>query len=97
MTGKVGLRGRLMAAIVPIALLAVCAAALAVFSFRMTESQQRIVTAQAIPALVSGQELYVSSDAIIQIARAVASATNLDEVAAATATLDAVENQMNHG
>jgi len=95
MTGKVGLRGRLMAAIVPIALLAVCAAALAVFSFRMTESQQRIVTAQAIPALVSGQELYVSSDAIIQIARAVASATNLDEVAAATATLDAVENQMN--
>ncbi|MHC8491284.1 methyl-accepting chemotaxis protein [Thalassospira sp. SM2505] len=95
MTGKVGLRGRLMAAIVPIALLAVCAAALAVFSFRMTESQQRVVTAEAIPALVNGQELYVSSDAIIRIARAVASATSHDEVVAATATLDAVENQMN--
>ncbi|WP_336079550.1 methyl-accepting chemotaxis protein [Thalassospira sp. CH_XMU1448-2] len=95
MTGKVGLRGRLMAAIVPIALLAVCAAALAVFSFRMTESQQRVVTAEAIPALVNGQELYASSDAIIRIARAVASATSHDEVVAATATLDAVENQMN--
>jgi hypothetical protein len=95
MTGKVGLRGRLMAAIVPIALLAVCAAALAVFSFRITESQQRVVTAEAIPALVSGQELYVSSDAIIQIARAVASATSHDEVVAATASLEAVENQMN--
>ncbi|MDG4718777.1 MULTISPECIES: methyl-accepting chemotaxis protein [Thalassospira] len=84
-----------MAAIVPIALLAVCAAALAVFSFRITESQQRVVTAEAIPALVSGQELYVSSDAIIQIARAVASATSHDEVVAATASLEAVENQMN--
>ena len=95
MTGKVGLRGRLMAAIVPIALLAVCAAALAVFSFRITESQQRVVTAEAIPALVSGQELYVSSDAIIQIARAVASATSHDKVVAAIAPLEAVENQMN--
>ncbi|WP_181850127.1 methyl-accepting chemotaxis protein [Thalassospira profundimaris] len=61
----------------------------------MTESQQRVVTAEAIPALVNGQELYVSSDAIIRIARAVASATSHDEVVAATATLDAVENQMN--
>lgn len=95
MTGNIGLRGRLMAAIVPIALLAVCAAALAVFSFRLTESQQQVVTAEAIPALVTGQELYTSSDAVIRIARAVSNATNHDEVVAATASLESVENQMN--
>ena len=49
MTGKLGLRGRLMMAIVPIALLAVIAAALAVFAFRITQSQQQIVSEEAIP------------------------------------------------
>jgi methyl-accepting chemotaxis protein len=94
MTGSIGLRGRLMAAIVPIALLAVCAAALAVFSFRLTESEQQVVTAEAIPALVTGQELYTSSDAVIRIARAVASSANNDQVMAATQPLEDVENQI---
>jgi len=95
MTGKIGLRGRLMLAIVPIALLAVCAAAMAVFSFRITEQQQKIVANDAIPALISGQELYSRSDAVISMARAVASARNEDQVAAATANLDETENVMN--
>lgn len=95
MTGKIGLRGRLMLAIVPIALLAVCAAAMAVFSFRITEQQQKIVANDAIPALISGQELYSRSDAVISMARAVASARNEDQVAAATTNLDETENVMN--
>ena len=95
MTGKIGLRGRLMLAIVPIALLAVCAAAMAVFSFRITEQQQKIVANDAIPALISGQELYSRSDAVISMARAVASARSEDQVVAATANLDDTENVMN--
>ena len=84
-----------MLAIVPIALLAVCAAAMAVFSFRITEQQQKIVANDAIPALISGQELYSRSDAVISMARAVASARNEDQVVAATANLDDTENVMN--
>jgi len=49
----------------------------------------------AIPALISGQELYSRSDAVISMARAVASARNEDQVAAATANLDETENVMN--
>lgn len=86
MTGNLGLRGRLMMAIVPIALLAVIAAALAVFAFRITQSQQSVVAEEAIPALVTGQALYARSNLVSNIARNVAVAKNIDEVEAASAS-----------
>ncbi|WP_417814892.1 methyl-accepting chemotaxis protein [Thalassospira alkalitolerans] len=95
MTGKIGLRGRLMLAIVPIALLAVCAAALAVFSFRKTEQQQQVVTEEAIPALISGQELNSFSEAITNMARRVTTAQSEPQLDTATKDLDLIENRMN--
>lgn len=95
MTGKLGLRGRLMMAIVPIALLAVIAAALAVFAFRITQSQQQIVSEEAIPALVSGQALYARSNTVSNIARNVAVAQNAAEIETVIAELDAIETALN--
>lgn len=95
MTGKLGLRGRLMMAIVPIALLAVIAAALAVFAFRITQSQQTIVSEEAIPALVSGQALYARSNTVSNIARNVAVAQNAAEIETVIAELDAIETELN--
>lgn len=95
MTGKLGLRGRLMMAIVPIALLAVIAAALAVFAFRITQSQQQIVSEEAIPALVSGQTLYARSNTVSNIARNVAVAQNAAEIETVIAELDAIETALN--
>lgn len=95
MTGNLGLRGRLMMAIVPIALLAVIAAALAVFAFRITQSQQSVVAEEAIPALVTGQALYARSNLVSNIARNVAVAKNIDEVEAASAELDQIEAALN--
>lgn len=95
MTGKLGLRGRLMMAIVPIALLAVIAAALAVFAFRITQSQQKIVAEEAIPALVSGQALYARSNTVSNIARNVAVAQNAAEIDTVIAELDAIETALN--
>ncbi len=95
MTGKLGLRGRLMMAIVPIALLAVIAAALAVFAFRITQSQQTIVSEEAIPALVSGQALYARSNTVSNIARNVAVAQNAAEIETVISDLDAIETALN--
>lgn len=95
MTGKLGLRGRLMMAIVPIALLAVIAATLAVFAFRITQSQQQIVSEEAIPALVSGQALYARSNTVSNIARNVAVAQNAAEIETVIAELDAIETALN--
>lgn len=93
--GKLGLRGRLLAAIGSIALLAVCAAGIAVLAFRMTQHQQQIVSDQAIPALITGQQLYTKTGRLNNIARAVASATNSKAIGAATANLDQVEQTIN--
>ncbi|WP_181849891.1 methyl-accepting chemotaxis protein [Thalassospira xiamenensis] len=95
MTGKIGLRGRLMLAIVPIALLAVCAAALAVFSFQITEQQQKVVAEEAIPALISGQELSAFSDAVTGMARRVTTAQSEAQLENTTKALGMIENRMN--
>ncbi len=95
MTGKIGLRGRLMLAIVPIALLAVCAAALAVFSFQITEQQQKVVAEEAIPALISGQELSTFSDAVTGMARRVTTAQSEAQLENTTKALGMIENRMN--
>jgi methyl-accepting chemotaxis protein len=94
MTGKLGLRGRLMMAIVPIALLAVIAAALAVFAFRITQSQQDVVSEEAIPALVTGQALYARSNLVSNIARNVAVAQDAAEIQTVIAELDAIETAL---
>ena len=84
-----------MMAIVPIALLAVIAAALAVFAFRITQSQQSVVADEAIPALVTGQGLYARSNLVSNIARNVAVAQNADEIEAASAELDQIASALN--
>ncbi|WP_052066010.1 methyl-accepting chemotaxis protein [Thalassospira australica] len=95
MTGNLGLRGRLMMAIVPIALLAVIAAGLAVFAFRMTQTQQSVVTNEAIPALVTGQALYARSNLVSNIARNVAVAQDGAEIETVIAELDDIERALN--
>ncbi|MDP2699417.1 HAMP domain-containing protein [Thalassospira sp.] len=92
MTASLGLRGRLMLAIVPIALLSVCAAATAVFSFRATEDSQKIVANEAVPALILGQGLYMRSNRLTAIARNVATADNFDAARQATSDMDAVQS-----
>lgn len=85
-----------MMAIVPIALLAVIAAALAVFAFRITQTQQSVVSNEAIPALVTGQELYARSNQVSNIARNVAVAQNAEEIEAVSAELDQIETELNN-
>ena len=84
-----------MMAIVPIALLAVIAAGLAVFAFRMTQTQQSVVTSEAIPALVTGQALYARSNLVSNIARNVAVAQDGAEIETVFAELDDIERALN--
>jgi methyl-accepting chemotaxis protein len=92
MTGRLGLRGRLMLAIVPIALLAASAAGIGIFSFETTQQQQNIVSEKAIPALVTAQQLYARSNSLTEIGRMVAAAENEKAVNTATTRLAPVEN-----
>ncbi|PKR54802.1 hypothetical protein COO20_08700 [Thalassospira marina] len=92
MTGRLGLRGRLMLAIVPIALLAASAAGIGIFSFEATRQQQNTVSEEAIPALITAQQLYAKTDSLTAIGRMVAAAENQDAVNSASANLESVEN-----
>ncbi|WP_114086411.1 methyl-accepting chemotaxis protein [Thalassospira profundimaris] len=92
MTGRIGLRGRLMLAIVPIALLAASAAGIGIFSFETTRQQQKTVSEEAIPALVTAQQLYAKGNSLTTIGRMVAAANNENAVKKATEKLQAVEN-----
>lgn len=86
-----GLRGRLLLAIVPIALLAVSAAGTGFFAFSITEQNEEIVAEQATPALVAGQRLYAGSIELIALGDQVARADSDDQRAAAMARLPQVE------
>ncbi|OSQ40293.1 methyl-accepting chemotaxis protein [Thalassospira mesophila] len=92
MIGRLGLRGRLMLAIVPIALLAASTAAIGIFSFETTRQQQKSVTEEAIPALITGQQLYAKTDSLTGIGRMVAAAETETDVNDAAASLEAIEN-----
>ncbi|OKH87224.1 methyl-accepting chemotaxis protein [Thalassospira sp. TSL5-1] len=91
MSGRLGLRGRLMLAIVPIALLAASAAGISLFSFEATSQQQKTVSEEAIPALATAQQLYAKGNALTAIGRMVAAAEDETAVKTATERLSTVE------
>ncbi len=94
MKGRLGLRERLMLAIVPIALLSASAPAIGIFTFNATRQQQSTVSDEAIPALVTGQQLYAKTDALTSIGRMVAAAKNENTVNDATGKLETVQDKI---